>query len=56
VGPFATGLTRPVELACEPDGSLYVLVRDARVIDDRCQPPTGSLIRIRSAAAGGTAR
>ncbi len=43
---FATGLNRPVDLAFAPDGGLYVLVRDAWVIDDKFRPHTGSLIKI----------
>jgi putative heme-binding domain-containing protein len=46
--PFASGLTRPVDLAFAPDGSLYVLLRDAWVIDDKFQPHTGSLLRVSS--------
>jgi putative heme-binding domain-containing protein len=52
VRTFATGLARPVDLAFAPDGSLYVLLRDAWVIDARFQRHTGSLWRIRSAPAG----
>ena len=44
---FATGLTRPVDLAFGADGSLYVLLRDAWVKDDHFKPGTGSLARIR---------
>ena len=46
VSSFATGLSRPVDLTFAPDGALYVLVRDAWVIDDKFRPHTGSLIRI----------
>lgn len=46
---FAGGLTRPCDLAFAPDGSLYVLLRDAWVIDDKFRPHTGSLIRVRHA-------
>ncbi len=45
--PFASGLNRPVDLAFAPDGALYVLVRDAGVIDDKFRPGTGSLLKIR---------
>ena len=45
---FASGLNRPVDLAFAPDGSLYVLLRNAWVIDDKFQPHTGSLLKIRS--------
>ena len=46
VSTFATGLTRPVDLTFAPDGGLYVLLRDAWVIDDKFRPHTGSLIKI----------
>jgi putative heme-binding domain-containing protein len=52
VDTFATGLTRPCDLAFAPDGSLYVLLRDAWVIDDKFRPHTGSLVRIRHDPAG----
>jgi hypothetical protein len=44
---FATGLRRPVDLRFAPDGSLYVLVRDAWVIDKLFKGGTGALIQIR---------
>jgi len=53
VQTFATGLTRPVDLAFGIKGALYVLVRDAWVIDDNFRPGTGSLLRIRPAAVTG---
>jgi putative heme-binding domain-containing protein len=43
---FATGLARPVDLQFAPDGSLYVLERDAWVIDNNFRPRTGSLLKI----------
>ncbi len=43
---FATGLARPVDLQFASDGGLYVLERDAWVIDDNFRPGTGSLLRI----------
>jgi glucose/arabinose dehydrogenase len=46
---FATGLRRPVDLRFGPDGSLYVLVRDAWVIDRFFTGGTGALLRIRYA-------
>lgn len=45
--PFAEGFRRPVDLRFAPDGSLYVLVRDAWVIDREFRPGTGSLLKIR---------
>ncbi len=52
VETFATGLTRPVDLAFGADGPLYVLVRDAWVIDENFCAGTGSLIRIRAQSDG----
>ncbi len=51
VETFATGLTRPVDLTFAPDHALYVLVRDAWVVDENFRPHTGSLLRIRFAPA-----
>jgi putative heme-binding domain-containing protein len=51
VETFATGLTRPVDLKFAPDGSLYVLERDAWVIDGNFRPGTGSLLQIRAEPA-----
>jgi putative heme-binding domain-containing protein len=48
---FATGLRRPVDLRFAPNGSLYVLVRNAWVIDERFLGGTGSLVEIRYAGA-----
>jgi putative heme-binding domain-containing protein len=45
--PFATGLHRPVDLHFAADGCLYVLVRDAWVIDHLFKGSTGALLRIR---------
>jgi putative heme-binding domain-containing protein len=44
---FAVGLRRPVDLRFGPDGCLYVLVRDAWVIDRLFKGGTGALLRIR---------
>ncbi len=52
VETFATGLTRPCDLAFAPDGALDVLLRDAWVIDDKFQPHTGSVLRIRYGRTG----
>ena len=46
---FATGLRRPVDLRFAADGSLYVLVRDAWVMDNLFKGGTGALLRIRYA-------
>ncbi len=46
VETFAGGLRRPVDLRIAPDGSLYVLLRNAWVIDGKFQGSTGSLMRI----------
>ena len=43
---FAAGLRRPVDLRFGPDGQLYVLLRDAWVIDKLFQKGTGVLLRI----------
>jgi putative heme-binding domain-containing protein len=53
---FATGFHRPVDLAFAPGGSLYVLVRDAWVIDDKFHPHTGALYEVRYEGAGGQVR
>ena len=53
VEKFATGLTRPVDLAFSPDGGLYVLLRDAWVIDGNFRSESGSLVRIGRAPARG---
>jgi glucose/arabinose dehydrogenase len=47
---FATGLRRPVDLRFAADGALYVLVRDAWVIDNLFKGDTGVLLRIRHTA------
>jgi putative heme-binding domain-containing protein len=47
---FATGLNRPVDLRFARDGSLYVLLRNAWVIDGKFQGGTGSLLRIYNVA------
>jgi len=43
---FATGFARPVDLKFDPDGCLYVLLRDAWVKDRSFRPGTGSLQKI----------
>jgi hypothetical protein len=47
VETFAAGLTRPVDLKFAPDGSLYILLRDAWVKDRSFPTQTGSLHRVR---------
>jgi putative heme-binding domain-containing protein len=47
---FATGLRRPVDLHFAADGCLYVLLRDAWVIDPHFKGGTGALLRIRHTA------
>jgi glucose/arabinose dehydrogenase len=47
VTTFATGLARPVDLRFARDGGLYVLQRDAWVIDQNFSPGTGSLLKLR---------
>ncbi len=46
---FASGLRRPVDMRFAPDGSLYVLLRDAWVIDHLFKGGTGVLLRIQHA-------
>jgi putative heme-binding domain-containing protein len=47
--PFATGIRRLVDLRFAPDGGLYVLVRDAWVIDNDFKGGTGALLRMEHA-------
>lgn len=42
---FSSGLRRPVDLRFAADGSLYVLLRNAWVIDEKFEGGTGSLLR-----------
>ncbi len=51
--PFAAGLAGPVDLRVAPDGSLYVLNRNAWVKDGKFRPHTGSLLRITYAPGSG---
>lgn len=44
---FASGVRRPVDLRFAADGSLYVLLRNAWVVDDKFEGNTGALMRIR---------
>lgn len=44
---FARGIRRPIDLRFAPDGSLYILVRDAWVSDKELKTGTGSLLRVR---------
>ena len=50
VDPFATGLRRPSDLRFGPDGALYVLLRNAWVVDDKFQSETGTILEIRHPA------
>jgi glucose/arabinose dehydrogenase len=43
---FAAGLSRPVDLRFAPGGKLYVLLRNAWVIDGKFQPGTSALMEI----------
>jgi putative heme-binding domain-containing protein len=43
---FVSGLRRPVDLRFSSDGGLYVLLRNAWVVDDKFVGGTGSLLRI----------
>ena len=47
VGSFAIGLRRPVDLGFAEDGSMYVLLRDAWVIDRLFKGNTGVLLAYR---------
>jgi putative heme-binding domain-containing protein len=44
---FATGLRRIVDIRFGQDGSLYVLLRNAWVVDDKFEGGTGALMQIR---------
>ncbi len=46
VKKFIDGIRRPVDLRFAPDGSLYVLLRNAWVIDNKFQSNSGTLLRI----------
>jgi glucose/arabinose dehydrogenase len=46
VKTFCTGLQRPVDMRFSRDGSLYVLLRNAWVIDGRFQGGTGTVLKI----------
>ncbi|MEM6471216.1 MAG: PQQ-dependent sugar dehydrogenase [Planctomycetota bacterium] len=45
--PFVRGLRRPVDLRFAHDGSLYVLLRNSWVMDDKFVHHAGSLIKIK---------
>jgi len=47
VNTFIDGIRQPVDMRFAPDGSLYVLLRNAWVIDGKFQEGTGSLLRIK---------
>ncbi|MGB7345522.1 MAG: PQQ-dependent sugar dehydrogenase, partial [Pirellulaceae bacterium] len=44
---FVSGVRQPVDLRFASDGSLYVLLRNAWVIDGKFQNNTGSVVRVR---------
>lgn len=46
VETFATGLSRPVDLRFSRDGKLYVLLRNAWVIDQKFLPGTSALLEL----------
>ena len=48
---FLSGIRRPVDLRFGPDGSLYVLLRNAWVVDSRFEGGTGALLKISSVAS-----
>ena len=43
---FISGIRRPVDIRFAPDGSLYILLRNAWVVDDKFVGGTSSLMRI----------
>jgi putative heme-binding domain-containing protein len=45
--PFASGLSRPVDMRFSRDEALYVLLRNAWVIDDKFQAGTSALVEFR---------
>jgi glucose/arabinose dehydrogenase len=53
---FAGGLTRPVDLAFSRHGALYVLLRDAWVVDENFRKGTGSLLLVGPEAPQRTSR
>jgi putative heme-binding domain-containing protein len=45
-GSFASGFRRPVDMRFDSSGTLYVLLRNAWVIDNKFQTGTGSLLSV----------
>ncbi len=43
---FLSGIRRPVDIRFGPDGSLYVLLRNAWIVDDKFVGGTSSLVRV----------
>lgn len=43
---FLRGIRRPVDIRFAPDGSLFILLRNAWVVDDKFEGGTGALIRV----------
>lgn len=54
VRTFASALRRPVGLRFAGDGSLYVLLRNAWVVDDKFRANTGAIVQIRYAGEAAT--
>lgn len=46
---FLSGIRRPVDLRFGPDGSLYILLRNAWVVDDKFEGGTGTLLKLSKA-------
>ena len=53
--PFIAGLRNPVDLRFVSDGSLYILIRNAWVLDEKFPTGTGSLLKISPKNSGGDA-
>jgi len=43
---FLAGIRRPVDMRFAPDGSLYILLRNAWVVDDKFEGGTGALVKV----------
>ena len=51
---FVSGIRQPVDLQFAPDGSLYVLLRNAWVVDEKFTGGTGSVLKITPVQKGAT--